>query len=186
MKERLVFDYAMEAILRVLGEPVPPQYHPELVALGVDPTQPLRPAYPVEQYGRVAQFIAQRLSPHLPSDAASFELGRAFLRSYRKTPMGKGVYSVTQFIGPHRALERMERNFRSANNYTQTRLLKLAPTHYELWFNHAPNVHYMRGVLTEAMEGTGAQHLAVTLLSREPGGEATFRVVWREEAPGTV
>lgn len=180
VKERLVFDYTMESLLQVLGQPPPPEHLAGLVALGVDPSKPLLPAYTVELYNRVMEFIARQLLPHLPPDAAYFELGREFMRAYRRTVMGRGVSSVTQRIGPHRALERMDRNFRSANNYTETRLHKVAVSHYELWFNHVTHADYYRGLLTEALEKTGAQQLAVTTASREPHGEVTFRILWKE------
>ena len=108
VKERLVFDYAVESMLQVLGQPLPAEHLPRLVALGVDPSKPLQPAYPSQVQGQLMHYIAQRLWPHLPPEGAYFELGREFMRAYRRTGMGKGVSSVTQRIGPHRALERME------------------------------------------------------------------------------
>jgi uncharacterized protein (TIGR02265 family) len=178
--ERLVFDYTMSSLIQVLGQPLTPEHLASLVALGVDPSRPLLPAYPVELYGRVMEFIARERWPHVTADVAHFELGRAFMRAYRQTTMGRGVASVSQRIGPHRALERMDRNFRSANNYTETRLRKLAPSLYELWFNHAPHADYYRGLLTESLERAGAQQLSVAILSRGLGGEATFRIAWKE------
>lgn len=178
MKQKLVFDYTMQSLLRVLGQPLPPEHRAGLTALGVEPDQML-PAYPIETYGAVMDFITGQRWPGLSRDEAGFELGRAFMRAYRETLMGKAVYSVTRVIGPHRTLERMNRNFRSANNYTETRLRKVGPTTYELWFNHATSTGYFRGLLTEALDKVGTPGLSVTLASSLEGGEATFRITWK-------
>lgn len=178
VKQKLVFDYTMQSLLRVLGQPLPPEHRAGLTALGVEPDQML-PAYPIETYGAVMDFITGQRWPGLSRDEAGFELGRAFMRAYRETLMGKAVYSVTRVIGPHRTLERMNRNFRSANNYTETRLRKVGPTTYELWFNHATSTGYFRGLLTEALDKVGTPGLSVTLASSLEGGEATFRITWK-------
>ena len=177
MKEMLVYDYTMEALLRVLGQPLTAGHLAGLRALGVHPRQ-LQPAYPLEVYTQVLHFVVAELWPQLPRDEAGFELGRAFMRAYQQTVMGKAVAAVTRVIGPHRALERMSRNFRSANNYTETALNKVGPHHYELWFNHARHTNFFRGLLTEALTRTGARNLSVTLLSTGEADEATFRICW--------
>jgi uncharacterized protein (TIGR02265 family) len=178
--QKLIFDYTVQSNLRVLGQPLAPEHLPGLTALGVDPSKPLLPAYPVETYTALIDFITGQLWPGLSQEEAGFELGRAFMRSYRETLMGKAVFSVTKVLGPHRTLERMSRNFRSANNYTETRLRKVGPTTYELWFNYALRTGYFRGLLTEALEKAGAQGLSVKLAASTPSGEATFRISWTE------
>lgn len=180
MKQRVVFDYTMQSLLRVLGQPLLPEHRVGLAALGVDPDKPLLPAYPAETYAAVMDFITGQRWPGLTRDEAGFELGRAFMRAYRETLMGKAVYSVTRVIGPHRTLERMSRNFRSANNFTEIRLNKVGPSTYELWFNHATNTGYFRGLLTEALEKVGVKALSVTLASSQSSGEATFRISWKD------
>jgi len=134
----------------------------------------------VETYTALIDFITGRLWPDLPQEEAGFELGRAFMRSYQETLMGKAVFSVTKLHGPHRTLERMSRNFRSANTYTETRLRKVGPSTYELWFNYALRTAYFRGLLTEALGRAGARGLSVTLAASTASGEATFRISWTE------
>ena len=178
--QKLIFDYTVQSNLRVLGQPLAPEHVPGLTALGVDPSRPLLPAYPVETYTALIDFITGQLWPGLSRDEAGYELGRAFMRSYRETLMGKAVFSVTKVLGPHRTLERMSRNFRSANNYTETRLRKVVPSTYELWFNYALRTAYFRGLLSEGLERAGAKGLSVTLAASGPNGEATFRISWTE------
>ena len=177
MNEKIVYGHTMDALLHVLGEPLTAEQSDGLRALGVHPRERL-PAYPVEQYTRVVDFIGAQLWSGLPQDEARYELGRAFMRAYQQTPMGSAVSAVSRFIGPQRALERMATNFRSANNYTETRLSELAPGHYELWMNHGSHAHYIRGLLTEALTRSGGREVSVTLLAMGEARDATFRVRW--------
>ncbi|OJH38407.1 DUF2378 family protein [Cystobacter ferrugineus] len=179
MTEKLVYDYTMEALLRVLGQPLTAEHLTGLRALGVDPRQ-FQPAYPADTYTQVLNFIVAELWPQLPREEAGFELGRAFMRAYQQTAMGKAVAAVTRVIGPHRSLERMSRNFRSANNFTETKLNKVGPNHYELWFNHARHTNFFRGLLTEALTRTGAREVSVTLLTLGEATEATFHITWSQ------
>jgi uncharacterized protein (TIGR02265 family) len=180
VKEKVVFDYTLESLLRVLGKPLSPRCVARLVELGVDPREKLLPAYPLHVYSQVLDFITGQLWPERPLEEGHFELGRAFMKAYRQTLMGKAVFSVTRVVGPHRALERMSRNFRSANNYTETRLRKVGPTTYELWFNYAARTGFFRGLLTESLETVGAKQIQVTVISHTDGGEATFQLKWKE------
>lgn len=179
MKEKIVFEHTMESILRVLGSPLPPEQSAELARLGVDPSRPLLPAYPLDIYTAVIDFITRKRWPELSQDEAGHELGRAFMRAYRNTLMGKAVYSLTKLIGPHRTLQRITRNFRTANNFTETQLEQVGPATYVLRFNYATRAGYLRGLLTEALEGAGARGLSVNLLSSANDG-ATFRITWTE------
>ncbi|MFY0579016.1 DUF2378 family protein [Cystobacter fuscus] len=178
MTEKLVYDYTMESLLRVLGQPLTAEHLSGLRALGVDPRQ-LQPAYPVEKYTQVLDFVVAELWPRLPREEADFELGRAFMRAYQQTAMGKAVAAVTRLIGPLRSLERMSRNFRSANNFTETKLNEVGPNHCELWFNHARHPNFFRGLLTEALTRTGAREVSVTLLTVGEANEATFHITWK-------
>jgi uncharacterized protein (TIGR02265 family) len=179
VKERIVFEHTMESLLRVLGSPLPPEQSAELASLGVDVGRPLMPAYPLTTYVAVMDYIARRRWPELSEEDAGQELGRAFMRAYRQTLLGKAVYALTRLIGPHRTLDRITRNFRTANNFTETQLERVGPATYVLRFSYVTRVGYLQGLLTEALEGTGARGLVVNLLASGEDG-ATFRITWTE------
>ena len=179
MKEKVVFEHTMESILRVLGSPPTPEQSAELALLGVDMSKPLLAAYPLEIYTAVIDYITRKRWPELSQEDAGHELGRAFMLAYRQTLMGKAVYALTKLLGPHRTLERITRNFRTANNFTETQLERVAPATYVLRFSHVTRVGYLRGLLTEALEGAGARGLVVNLLSLVED-KATFRITWTE------
>jgi uncharacterized protein (TIGR02265 family) len=178
--EKLVFSNAMESLLRVMGQPLPPEQLSALVARGVDPSRPLLPAYPMDVYTAVIDYIVSQRWPRLYPDDGCYELGRAFMEAYTtKTLRGKALRSMAWTVGPRRILQRMNINFRSANNYTETRLQQVGPGAYELWFNYAARPGYFRGILSAGLEMAGAKGLQVELGSRR-GDEASFRITWVE------
>ncbi len=179
MKEKVVFEHTMESILRVLGSPPPPEQSAELALLGVDLSKPLLAAYPVETYVAVMDYIARKRWPELSEEDAGQELGRAFMLAYRQTLMGKAVFALTRLIGPHRTLDRITRNFRTANNFTETQLERVGPATYVLRFSYVTRVGYLQGLLIEALDGAGARGLVVNPISSGETG-ATFRITWTE------
>jgi uncharacterized protein (TIGR02265 family) len=178
MGEKLVFESTMDSLVRQLGKPLSPAHVLALAGMGVETSRKLEPAYPVETYTAVLDYVASQRWPELPPEEAHFELGKAFLDGFMEdTLAGRALRVVAKTFGPHRVLERMARNFHGANNYTRTRLQRLGPSSYELWFNYAVRTDYFRGLLTEALELAGARQLEVRLVGTQ-GEEATFHIQW--------
>jgi uncharacterized protein (TIGR02265 family) len=177
--EKLIFDHTVESLLRVLERPIPPAQIAGLDGLGIDLSKPLLPAYPIETYSALIGFIARLRWPSLPSEEGDFEVGRAFIEAYTtQTLLGRALKKLLRVIGPYRALERMSRTFRTANNYTQTRLQPLGPTRYELWFNYVIRPGYFRGMVHETLTLSGARQVEVKLATMQDH-EATFHVSWQ-------
>jgi uncharacterized protein (TIGR02265 family) len=177
--EKLIFDHTVESLLRTLERPIPPAQIAGLDALGIDLSKPLLPAYPLETYSALIGFIARQRFPDLPPEEADFEVGRAFIEAYTtQTLMGRALKGLLRVIGPHRTLERMSRTFRTANNYTQTRLQPLGPTSYELWFNYAIRQGYFRGMVHATLALCGVRQIEVKLAATQ-GHELTFHVSWQ-------
>lgn len=179
MSERLVFDHTVESLLRTLKRPIPAAQIAGLDALGIDLSKPLLPAYPLETYSALIGFIARCRWPDLPAAEADVEVGRAFIEAYTtQTLLGRAAKGLLRVIGPHRALERMSRTYRTANNYTQTRLESLGPTRYSLWFNYVIREGYFRGMVHATLALTGVKQCEVTLAATQ-GHEVTFHVSWQ-------
>lgn len=179
MTEKLIFDHTIESLLRTLERPIPPAQIARLDALGIDLSKPLLPAYPLEVYTALIGFIAEVRWPTLPPEEADFEVGRAFIEAYTtQTLLGRALKQVIRVVGPHRTLERMNRTFRTANNYTETRLKQLGPTRYELWFNYVKRDGYFRGMVQATLALTGVKQVEVTLAARQ-GDEVTFHITWK-------
>jgi uncharacterized protein (TIGR02265 family) len=176
--EKLIFDHTVESLLRTLDRPIPPEQIKELDALGIDLSKPLQPAYPLEVYSVLIGFIGRQRFPRLSEQEADFEVGRAFIEAYTtQTMMGKALKGLLRVIGPHRGLERMSRTFRSANNYTETRLEKLGQTSYQLWFNFALRPSYFAGMVHGTLMLCGLKQLVVKVLDA-PRPEELVHVSW--------
>jgi len=178
-KEKLVFDFTMESLLRTFPPPHTPAQTAALTAMGLEPGKPLLPAYPMESFLKLNQYIASQRWPKLPPEEAHRALGRAFVGGYGESFMGKALVSLAKVVGPHRLLERMNRNFRSANNYTETKLERLAPSTYELWFNYVVLPGFYQGVVETGLELSGAKSPSVTL-ARLQSRAPTYRIHWIE------
>lgn len=179
MPEKLIFDHTLESLLRTLERPIPPEQIKALDALGIDLSKPLQPAYPTEVFSSLIGFIGRQRFPRLSEPEADFEVGRAFIEAYTtQTVMGKALKGLLRVIGPHRAIERMSRTFRSANNYTETRLEKLGPSSYELWFNFALRPSYFGGMVHGTLMLCGLKQIEVKVLEA-PRPEARVHVSWQ-------
>lgn len=178
MAEKVVFEHTMDSVLRLLERPIPPEQIAGLDALGIDLSKPLLPAYPVEIHATLIDFVARQRWPDLPLEEAHFELGRAFIGAYTQTLLGRPLKALLWTIGPHRSIERMNRTFRTANNFTDTRLERLGPSRYSLWFNFARRPGYYRGIVHETLAQSRLKGLEVTLASQQ-GDEVTFHVSWQ-------
>jgi uncharacterized protein (TIGR02265 family) len=177
--EKLIFDHTVESLLRALKRPITPEQIKGLDALGIDLSKPLLPAYPIEIYSALIGFIGRQRWPDLPEEQADFEVGRAFIEAYTtQTMMGKALKGVLRVVGPHRAIERMSRTFRSANNYTETRLQRLGPASYELWFNFVLRAGYFRGMVHETLTLCGVKQIEVKTVAQQVP-EVTFHVSWQ-------
>jgi uncharacterized protein (TIGR02265 family) len=175
--EAVIFEQTVQGLLRTAGgRPLPPDAQARLAALGIVEGR-LLPAYPLAAYVEALAVVRKALFGALPEEEGSFALGRAFLRSYEGTLLGRALLATCRVLGPRRVLARMTRNFRTANNYTETRLEELGGGRYALWFNRTVNTHYYRGLLHEAVVQAGGQNPEVQVHSHGPGG-TVFHVRW--------
>lgn len=172
----IVFEHTMQGLLDVIGPQLTDAVRDRLREVGVDPGA-LLPAYGTAIYRRALEVVRQSLFADLPPDEGNFAIGRAFFQRYERTLMGRAVLVAIRVLGARRMLDRMSRNFRTANNYTETRVTELGPCDCEVWFNRIIEPHYYRGLLTEALSRAGSDQYEVLLQSHDAGG-AVFRLRW--------
>lgn len=179
MKERLVFDYTLEGLVRTLGELTPTRLS-ALATLGVEADKPLLPAYPVETFVAVVDYIARERWPELTPEAGAYEVGRAFLEGVTRTLVGRALRPVMRTVGPRRVLERMSHELRGATNFTETRLVRRGPGAYELWCNDVTRSDFYQGILQAGLELAGAREPQVELVAWTPP-EATYALSWKQK-----
>ena len=178
-QQDIVFDNTVDSLFgRALGKKMTQRCRERLKAEGLDLDAKLKPFYPREQYYRFVNIAAEELFGALPREKAHYELGSAMILGFNETLIGKAVLSVVRMIGPRRALDRMTQNFRSSNNYMQTKLNSIAPGEHELWLSQTSGAPaYFEGVLQTSLTIAGAKNLKVQRAGYD-GTSATLKITW--------
>lgn len=146
--------------------------------VGMDLDQPLLSAYALDTWEKSIAIAIRDLWPDLPEADGYRELGRQVVLGIRTTLLGKAVEQLLKIIGPRRALQRMNQNFRTSDNFVESRLTELSPTSVEMWISHTMGrPTYYEGILLQLMEVLEVKSPRVELVSAE-GVEATFRISW--------
>lgn len=173
----MVFSQAVEGLLRAIGSRLDDGSRAHLAELGLDVRGRLEPGYSLAVWTNVMRYGASLVAPSSPPSQQMFELGRRFIDGYAETIVGKAMLTALKVLGPRRTLERMSRNFRSGNNYTETRLEPKGPTEFHLWFNEVKEPEFYRGMLVAGLERAGARNTEIRTLSHDESG-AKFLVRW--------
>ncbi len=179
MSERLVFSHTVEGLFRRgLAGRLSPELNEQLRKAGLDLDRPLLPAYPLETWLRCVSLAAQVLYPNEPRELALRHVGERMVDGYLETTMGSAMFGLLRLLGPHRTLGRMQKNFRSANNYTEVRLTELGPREADLWMNEPGMLRYfMEGILLAGLRGAGTPDVRVELRHFDDTS-VTYRLSW--------
>lgn len=177
MTEKLIFAQTFEGLLRSLTGKLTPRLATGLRERGFDPGLPLLPAYPQAVFVEVVSFLSRELHPGLGPDDASCALGRGFMDGYGETMVGRAMMAMMRLIGPRRTLERVSRQFRTGNNFSETKLTPVGATEYHLWVNECRLPGWYIGLLSRGLELAGAKAVKVELIHRDQAG-GNFRVQW--------
>ena len=177
MTEKLIFAQTFEGLLRSLGGKLTPQLVAGLRERGLDTSASLLPAYPLRVWIEVLSFVARQCHAGLAPDAAVAAVGRHFMDGYGETMVGRAMMAMMRLIGPRRTLERVTRQFRTGNNFSETKLTPVGATEYHLWVNEVQLAGWYVGILSRGLEMAGGREVEVELLQRDAGA-GTFRVRW--------
>ncbi|MFP2931974.1 DUF2378 family protein [Pyxidicoccus sp. 3LG] len=178
-EERVIFGNTVDSLYRrTLDGDLKPELRARLKELGMDLDAPILAAYPHAVWVQCLDETGRALHPGLPLDQARRQLARRMIEGYAQTLMGAAVLAMARVLGPMRSLGRMTHNFRSGNNFTETRLEVLGPNVADLWFNE-PEVTegFVEGVLEEGLQRVGVKGLLITRARQGPES-CTYRVQW--------
>jgi uncharacterized protein (TIGR02265 family) len=177
MSEPMIFSQAIDGLVRALKPKLTEAAKDELKALGLDLRKSFEPAYPLAVWMKLIRFGGTLVAPQRPEREQLEELGRLFIDGYEETMLGQALLATMRLLGPRRGLERMSRNFRTGNNYTETRLEAKSEREYELWLSAVRAPEYYRGMLLAGVGRTNVKNLSVQVLKHDAEG-ATFGVKW--------
>jgi len=182
--DKLVFAQSVEALfVRALGPHLTPEARRRLREVGLDLSEPLRPAYPVEQWRTFLRTAAPDVYPGSPPQVAYFGLGERYVQGYRQTAVGRASMAFIAHMGPKGTLGRVSHGARAGNNFNEVRVEELGNRSATLWMKDvtADNPFFACGFLAETLRGSGATDIRVEPVAFD-GTAATFHVIW-ELAP---
>lgn len=174
--ERVVFGSSMEGLYRAL-QPLTAQERAAFLKAGVT-GEKWAAAYPLQAYVDIQNACAASRFAHLPEDERYFEIGRLFMAGFEKTLMGSAMLAVLKLIGPRRALDRLTRSMRSANNFSEGTFESLAPNHHRITINFTIRPGFYRGVLVASLERAGAKELSISTAATKDM-VTTYDVTWK-------
>jgi uncharacterized protein (TIGR02265 family) len=175
--ERLAFPTAIEGLLTGLGDLVTARTRQRLLKAGLD-LRAMPPAIPAERMPLYFDTIATDLWPTESHDERARLLGLHFIRGWQHTLLGRATAAFLKLVGPHRTLSRLDRAFRTSDNYTRAT--------YQLVNDHEVLLHindvdglptYWTGLLSGSLELLGLEGTAVLEAFPRPG--ASYRLKWK-------
>ena len=178
MDERVVFGHSVEALLRTLDESTRARLTPELTKLGFGAGKALQTAYSLDTYIALLDLFAQSLFAGMERDAAFVEVGRTFMRGYSNTMMGRALMALMRVAGPRRALERITRNFRTANSFSEVFSERVSESCYRVRCSYVLRPGFYQGIIGTGLEIAGAQGVTVALESAEPDHRVVYLAAW--------
>jgi uncharacterized protein (TIGR02265 family) len=182
--EKLLFAQSVDALfVRALGPYLSREGRRRLRELGLDLSEPLRPAYPLEQWKGFLRVAASDVYPASPPREAWFNLGERYLRGYRQTAQGRASMALVTRLGPRHTLARVPHNVRAGNNFNEVRVEELGTHAATLWMKDvaADNPFFACGFLAETLRAAGAGDIHVEPVAFD-GVAATFRLSWTHAA----
>jgi uncharacterized protein (TIGR02265 family) len=186
--EKLIFAQSVEALfVRALGPHLTREGRQRLKAVGLDLSEPLRPAYTLDAWRSFLRVAVQDVFPTLPAPEAWAELGARYLQGFRQTAVGRASLSLVTQLGPRRTLERVPYNVRAGNNFNEVRVEESTQDAATLWMKDvmADNPCFAGGFLAETLRSAGAGGVSVEPVAFD-GTAATFRLTWARGAARPV
>jgi len=177
MTERLIFAQTFEGLFRAVSRQLDERLAAELREVGVDPRVELKPTYPLAVFHDTLKLLGARLFPGESPDEQLRRIGRQFMDGYALTMVGRAMVGMMRVLGPKRTLERLSRQFRTGNNFSETRVREVGQGHCELWCNQVALPAWYEGIIARGLEFAGARDVEVGVIHKDAEG-ATFRVRW--------
>lgn len=174
--ERYVFSSSVEGTLKGLGARATPALTAHLKAHGLD-VDKLPPAFPVAEWSPHLRTTALFAWPDETEDEALRLLGLHFIRGWQNTALGAAASVMLRVLGPARTLTRLDRAFRTSDNFTRATTVLVGEREALITINEVQGFPtYWVGILQGGLE---VLHREGTVTLHEVSlPAATLRVTW--------
>jgi uncharacterized protein (TIGR02265 family) len=174
---RYVFPSSVDGMLKGLGPLATPALKAHLKENGLD-VEALPPAFPVTVWSPYLGITATFTWPNETRDEALRLLGLHFIRGWKNTAMGSAASALLRLVGPERTLTRLDRAFRTSDNFTHAVTTLLGANEALVSINEVQGYPtYWIGILQGGLEVLGRDGTVIIEKVEPPG--ATLRVTWR-------
>ena len=177
--ERVFFSHTVAAMF---VEAFPPAAFPglgeRLKDAGLDVSGPLLPAYPYAVWRAALEAQRAIVFPGRALDEASREQGARYVEAYfERTIIGGPLRALLRLLGPRRSLDRMTRNFKTANNFSEVRFEQTGEGEGLLTVNDvfSASPHYMVGIVEHGLRLCGMRTQLTPLQADGQGWRFTCR-----------
>lgn len=173
---KLAFPTAIEGVIEGLGPMVTDSTREKLRGVGLD-LKRIPPAIPAERMPVYFDTIAEDIWPEHPREERIHLLGLHFMRGWQRTLLGRASAAFLRLIGPHRSLSRLDRAFRTSDNYTRSTYELVNEKEVIIHINDVDGLPwYWTGLLSGGLELLGLQ--GTVTLEAFPGPGASYRLKW--------
>lgn len=167
----------MDALLERCGKTLTDAQWATLAGFGVSRSHRL-PAYELEIWSRVVEYLAHEVYPLQAAPSAEYQLGRDFIDHYVETFVGRALFALLRLLGTKRIVQRLARSFRTGTNYTEIEIRDETETGCRLAFNVVePRAKFTQGVLARGLEVAGIPGVTVELESLT-GESPVYALTW--------
>lgn len=177
--EKVVYRHTVEAFLKNVFERnglLVPEVVAALEGMGIDARRPRD--LPQAAWYRMMALAAERIGPGRPTSDNLERVGRAFLRGYTESVVGRAILIGARLMGPRRTLLRMAESFKSGDTSTTIIATEPGPGMVDILVNPDGGVPaYFCGLFSELLNLIGVVSNQVEVRT-SPYGGSVFRVSW--------
>lgn len=178
MAERFIFPAAAEGMLKGMGPRATPEFKAHMKKHGLD-FDHIPPAIPLSTWTPFMKAAAVFTWPHESVDEAMRLLGLHFIRGWKNTAIGSATSMMLRVVGPRRTLTRLDRAFRTSDNFTHAVTELVGANEALVTINEVQGFPtYWIGILQGGLEVLGRQGTVTVHSANLP--EATLRVTWAD------
>jgi uncharacterized protein (TIGR02265 family) len=173
----VMFSSTIEGLIRALGDKLDVTTNAAFKAAGIDLLGKLQPAYERAAWLQASRLAGELLFPGKPVAEQQHLLGQRFMNGFAETLVGKALATMMRVVGPRRSLDRIQRNFRMGNNFTEATLHEIELRVCDLWISPVAYPEFYQGLVEAGLTLAGGKSVEATPMKRE-GESVTLRVRW--------